>query len=216
MFAGEIVWKKSLKALEQNGAGLQDMINTAYHVSRVTKDEPIVVSCWSSSVSLPSIEESRAIPLVVLALPSGLAEDTHALLTSPLHVRVVENLSWAERTTCLEMAGKDNVIQLRCDSLLPAMRATPLGAIIFVAVCGDDVLLVEHFFDRRIFLAVCSELHQDNRVDDETELEIDWRSEHSVVRKNSVATFVPLVTMQDDAEEFSYGAVRSGKSDSWD
>jgi hypothetical protein len=214
MYAGKILSKHSLSELENEGAGIKHLLDTATKAGGVkSEDEPMAVTCWSSMIKHPQLEESRAAPIVVFGLPTAMADDMQSLATSVLHLRTVENVKWARRLTCLEMVGHGNTIKLRCDELLPVMRTTAIGSLLLIVVCGDDVLFVEHYFDSRKFLQVCHELHLDNLANGERDIDADWRAARMVEKANGMSTFLPLVCMLDDAEEFSYGVVRSGESD---
>lgn len=214
MHAGKILSKHSLSELENEGAGIKHLLDAASANCGIPlEDEPMAVTCWSSMIKHPQLEESRAAPIVVLGLPTAMADDMQSLATSVLHLRTDEKVKWARRLTCLEMVGQGNTVRLRCDELLPVMRTTAIGSLLMIVVCGDDVLFVEHYFDSRRFLQVCHELHLDNLANGERDIDADWRSARMVEKANGMSTYLPLVYMLDDAEEFSYGVVRSGESD---
>jgi hypothetical protein len=215
MYAGKILKKHSLRELEAAGAGISRLLDAATGHSKVKlTEEPIVVGCWSTMISHPNLTASRAAPLVVLGLPESMSSDVDEMVRSSLQIQVVEETPWAQRLTCLEMSGQENVVRLRCDALLPVMRNTAIGSLLFIVVCGDDVLLVEYQFDRRTFLEICHELHQDILANgySASGLDDDWQSERLVGVADGTATFLPLVYELDDNEEFYYGVVVGDES----
>jgi len=151
MYEGQILWAESLKELDANGAGIQKLIDAGYGHSAVSKEEPLVVNCWSSSVELPGVEQSRALPLVVVALPLNFKNDLGPLASTPLDLHVVEGNTWPYRTTYLQLVGKDNIIRFTANELFPVLRMTSIGSVVMLMVCGDEVLLVEFFCDRKMF-----------------------------------------------------------------
>lgn len=209
MFEGQILWTKSLQALEQQGASIQKLIDAGYEDSAVAKDQPMVVSCWSSMIRLPGLEESRALPILAVALPTPLAKDLHALATSPLELEVIEAQTWPYRTTLLELVGSKNTIRFRGDELLPALRVTPIGSVVMLLVCGDEVLLVEYPFDRKTFLKMCHRMHLDYVVNDAEDPGIYLSRGSSVIEQNDRKIFLPTMNVLDADEEFFYGVLRS-------
>ena len=215
MYAGKILSRHSLSALEQAGAGITWLLDAASHESGAQANgEPIALTCWSSVLSHPQLEKTRAAPLLVLGVPTTMGNDVEALATSALHTQIVEHVGSGERVTYLEMTGRENVIRLRCDELLPVMRNTAIGSLLLFIICGDDVLFVEHYFDCRRFLEVCHELHLDvlakgDGVDDFDDAGGDAPT---VERCNGISTYSPQIQEIDAAEEFYYGVVRFDES----
>lgn len=215
MYAGKILSRHSLRALEQAGSGVSWLLDAAREESGAgTTGEPIALTCWSSVLSHPQLEKTRAAPLLVLGFPTTMGNDAEALATSALRVQIVEHAGGEERMTCLVMSGRENVIRLRCEQLLPVMRSTAIGALLLIIVCGDDVLFVEHFFDRRRFLEVCHELHLDAlaKGDGADDSDDAWWNSPRVEKCNGISTYWPQIQEIDTAEEFYYGVVRSDES----
>jgi len=215
MYLGKILSRHSLSALEQAGAGITWLLDAASHESGAQENgEPNALTCWSSVLSHPQLEKTRAAPLVVLGLPTTKANDMEALATSALQIQIVEPVQGEGRATCLAMSGRENVIRLRCDELLPVMRNTAIGSLLLLIVCGDDVLFVEHCFDRRRFLEVCHELHLDALAKGDGADDFDDAGGDSprVERCNGISTYSPQIQEIDAAEEFYYGVVRFDES----
>lgn len=215
MYTGKILSKHSLSALEQAGAGITWLLDVAGHESGAqAAGKPIALTCWSSVLSHPQLEKTRAAPLVVLGLPTTKANDMEALATSALQIQIVEPVQGEGRATCLAMNGRENVIRLRCDELLPVMRNTAIGSMLFIIVCGDDALFVEHYFDRKRFLEVCHELHLDALTKGEVADDFDdaGGDPPRVERCNGISTYSPQIQEIDAAEEFYYGVVRADES----
>ena len=204
-----------MRALEQAGSGISWLLDAASHESSAQENgEPIALTCWSSVLSHPQLEKTRAAPLLVLALPTTMDNDLEALATSALQIQIVEPVQGEERATCLAMSGRENVIRLGCDGLLPVMRNTAIGSLLFIIVCGDGVLFVEHYFDRKRFLEVCHELHLDRLAKGEGADDFnDAQSDSPRVEWcDGISTFSPQIQEIDVAEEFYYGVVRSDES----
>ena len=94
------------------------------------------------------------------------------------------------------------------------MRNTAIGSLLLLIVCGDDVLFVEHYFDRKRFLEVCHELHLDALTKGEVGDDFDDVGGDSprVERCNGISTYSPQIQEIDAAEEFYYGVVRFDES----
>ena len=216
MYAGKILSKHSLSALEQAGAGITWLLDAASHESGAQENsEPIALTCWSSVLSHPQLEKTRAAPLVVLWFPTTMGSDVEELATAALEIQIVEHVRGEGRATCLAMSGRENVIRMKCDELLPVMRNTAIGSMLFIIVCGEDVLFVEHYFNRKRFLEVCHELHLDALTKGEVADDFDDVGGDSprVERCNGISTYSPQIQEIDAAEEFYYGVVRSDESD---
>jgi hypothetical protein len=215
MYEGQILWVESLKELDVKGAGIQELINAGCTHSAVSKEEPLVaaVSCWSSSIALPGIEQSREFPLVVVALPPSFKDDLCPLASTPLDLPVVEGNTWPYRTTYLQLVGKNNIIRFTADELLPVLRMTPIGSVVMLMVCGDEVLLVEFFCDRKMFLKICHRMHLDNVINEAEDPGIYLGRTSSVKQENDVNVYLPAMYVLDTDEGFFYGVLRGGETD---
>jgi hypothetical protein len=214
MSKGKILWEESLSQLEEDGAGLKALISAAYIDSGINADEePIVVNCWSSALRLPLIEQSRALPLVVISLPDSFADGFQELLTARLYFQsAVKSKPCKHRTTALGFDGGRNTLLLSGDDLLPSLRMIAIGSIIFVFVCGDRVAMVEQDFGRRAFLGFCSTLAEDmliNKPGDDQYPDHDWTQARLEIGPTGWKTWTPTVYVLDMDEEFFYGILRN-------
>lgn len=207
---GSILFNSTISAMGGAGETLSQLIESAHRVTGVPKMEPIVIPFWSSMVDLPHVGTERAMPLLLVSLPEGVADDAEPLATAPMALKIVMQAPWAKRVTCLELAGQRHAVPLRTEHILPVLRMVATGTVVFVVVCGEAVFLVEHVFSRRELLEVCSALHQDYLVSDKGGTDNgNPYAEYMCTSANNRTTWLPMVAMFDRYEEFFYGVVRS-------
>jgi len=207
---GSVLFNSTISAMDGAGEALSRLIESAHRATGASKKEPVVIPFWSSMVELPHVGTERAMPLLLISLPESVADDAEHLATAPMALKIVTKAAWAKRVTCLELAGQRHAVQLRTEHILPVLRMVATGTVVFVVVCGDAVLLVEHVFSRRELLEVCSALHQDYLVNDKCNTgNGDLYAEYMYTQSNGYTTWLPVVAMFDRYEEFFYGVVRS-------
>lgn len=207
---GSLLLKSSIDGLGDAGKILAQLIASGHQITDTPEAERLVIPFWSSMVNLPFIGTERAMPLLLVSLPESVSDGMDQLATSPLSLQIVMKAPWAKRVTCLEMLGQRHSVQLRAEHILPVLRMVATGTVVFVVVCGDAVLLVEHVFSRRELLEVCSALHQDYLVNDRDGAENqNSYAEYLCTQADGHTTWLPTVAMFDRFEEFFYGVVRS-------
>ncbi len=135
-FEGRILWKSSIENLGSGGAALACIVEEAYSMTGLSREEPVIIPCWSSMLDLPLIDPIRAAPIIVIRVPDECADDLMGLLTNPMTLMIVGGAYWAKRVTCLAFMGELNTVQMRVEHILPVLRMLATDAIRIVAVCG--------------------------------------------------------------------------------
>ena len=164
---------------------------------------PRVALTWDYLTGIPSYEESRGYPALVIELPAKMVDEVKGLAECSPEPRILDHLDWTTSIAALVLKGAKNTIELVAGDMFPLLRLSNQGCILAVFVCAGEVTVVEYLFNRSDFLGICAQVSSDASISGERGRadELDW-SERCYKKIGRRHHWQPLINHFDDDERF--------------